>query len=129
ITQLGSQVGMDFSQVVGLSAEMQQFLQNFANQSQNRPAQAYAEKHSLNFQDLTGILLASPKDLTDIQIRKLANLLRRAVAAGHRIEDFVAQLKGIDPRKFSNQNSALMLSAASYNQFTIDFLPSVEEAR
>ncbi|HCS51768.1 hypothetical protein [Rubinisphaera sp.] len=129
ITQLGSQVGMDFTQVVGLSAEMQQFLQNFANQSQNRPAQAYAEKHSFNFQDLTGILLASPKGLTDIQIRKLANLLRQAVAAGHRIEDFVAQLKEIDTEKFSKQNSALLLSAASYNQFTIDFLPSVEEAK
>lgn len=63
LDQLSSSVSMDFAQVVGLSEDMQKFMQQMMGNQRNNPAVAYAEKHIINTPDVVGILEAAPPEM------------------------------------------------------------------
>ncbi|MDX1929006.1 MAG: hypothetical protein SFV81_20940 [Pirellulaceae bacterium] len=128
LDQLGSQMGMDFSQVEGMSKEMRQFMQSMMGDQRNNPGQAYVEKHSINFADLIAMIRSAPSELTDEEVVKLAKLLRRTLGVGNQLDDFVATLKSEGDKLLPKQKAALLLSSASQDQFTVSFLPSQEEA-
>ena len=128
IEQLGAQAGMDFSQAEGLSKEMQQFMQQMMGDQRNNPGLRYAEKNSLNFADMAAIIRSAPEELKDEQVIKLANLLRMTLNMGNQLQDFVATLKSEGDKLLPKQKAALLLSSAAQDEFTVDFLPTKQEA-
>lgn len=60
LDQLSADAPVDFSQVVGLSQDMQAFLQQMMGNRRNNPAVAYAEKHVIQIPDLVGIVRSLP---------------------------------------------------------------------
>ncbi|MEL7338660.1 MAG: hypothetical protein AAFN70_20915, partial [Planctomycetota bacterium] len=60
LTQLAAKPKMDFTQVVGLSDDMRQFMQSMMSNRRNNPAVEYAEKHVINVPDLIGIIRSAP---------------------------------------------------------------------
>ena len=128
IEQLGAQAGMDFSQAEGLSKEMQQFMQQMMGDQRNNPGLRYAEKNSLNFADMAAIIRSAPEELKDEQVIKLANLLRMTLNIGNQLQDFVSTLKSEGDKLLPKQKAALLLSSAAQDEFTVDFLPTKQEA-
>lgn len=128
LDQLGSQMAMDFSRVEGLSKEMRQFMESMMGDQRNNPGQAYVEKHSINFADLIAVIRSAPSELTDEEVEKLATLLRMTLGVGNQLNDFVATLKTEGDKLLPKQKAALLLSSASQDQFTVDFLPSQQVA-
>jgi len=128
LEQLGSQVSMDFSQAEGLSKEMQQFMQSMMGDQRNNPGLRFSEKHSLNFADMISIIRSAPAELKDEQVVKLANLLRMTLTIGNQLQDFVATLKSEGDKLLPKQKVALLLSSAAQDEFTVDFLPTKQEA-
>ena len=106
LDQLASQMGIDFSQVEGLSKEMRDFMQSMMGDQRNNPGQAYVEKHSLNFADLIAMIRSAPSELTDDEVGKLARLLRRTLGVGNQLNDFVATLKSEGDKLLPKQKAA-----------------------
>lgn len=128
LQQLSSDVGMDFSRVVGLSDEMQSFMQSMMNNRRNNPAQQFAEKHTVNFADIIAMIQVAPQELEDKDIQTLAGLLQRTLGEGSQLEDFVSSLKAGGTELMSPDQAALLLSSAGCDEFTPDFLSPIEQA-
>ncbi|MFO1062287.1 MAG: hypothetical protein U0892_00250 [Pirellulales bacterium] len=128
LDQLGSVVPVDFSQVTGFTKEMQQAMQAMMNNQRNGQGQRFAEKHAIGFADLSAMMRAAPLKLKDDQIVRLSRLLRGALSQGNRLDEFTAVLKSEGDSLISKTHAALLLSSCGQDEFTIDFLPSVEDA-
>ncbi|XZE51544.1 hypothetical protein SH139x_003201 [Planctomycetaceae bacterium SH139] len=128
LAEMTAQAQLDFEQVVGLTEEMQQFLQSTMANRRNNPAARYAEQNVINFDDLLWIMRSSPVALRDVDISRIARLLQSALSEGNQLADFVDALETLDAELIARQKIALLLSSAGRDDQTARFLPTLEEA-
>ncbi len=91
----------------------------------------HLEKHRISPADVIGLAEAAPQELTKEQMAKLGALLRRALAAGHRVEGFITLLAGKvdDPsHPLFRRRLAVVLAGANELVAMGEFLPSLEKA-
>jgi hypothetical protein len=128
VTQLASQAPLDFSNVPGMSEQQLAILQNFAMNAQGRAGAQLAENHVITFDDLGGIIKASPVELERETVGQLAQLLRLSLSSGNSIDLFLQTLRTEGESLLTPRRAAWLLSAAGQDDKLGEFLPPVDKA-